>query len=166
MNSNVITQHDNNTRTRQVNNTTSTQEIKKNEDKANTKNQKIRRNPEVCLQKGTEASRSVATAEFRSRHTWVAAGFSERTATSGIQKDDKCEACQEEKSKTTSHQMESTTYRAFMVNQQKVIESPSAQFNNSMLQDVKGEIDGIDDSYPSSGMEVYNTTYYFNKASQ
>ena len=50
MNSYVIIQHDNNTRTGQVNNTTSTQEIRKNEDKANTKNQKIRRKPEVFLE--------------------------------------------------------------------------------------------------------------------
>ncbi|KAL8127054.1 hypothetical protein AgCh_014106 [Apium graveolens] len=55
---------------------------------------------------------------------------------------------------------------AFVVDQQKVIESLSAQFNNSMLQAVKGEINGFDDSYPSSGMAVYNTTYYFNEASQ
>jgi len=60
----------------------------------------------------------------------------------------------------------STTYRAFVVDQQKMIESLSAQFNNSMLQAVKGEINGIDDSYPSSGMAVYNTTHYFNEASQ
>ena len=50
MNSYVITQHNNNTRTGQVNNTTSTQEIRKNEDKANTKNQKIIIKTEVCLQ--------------------------------------------------------------------------------------------------------------------
>ena len=61
------------------------------------------------------------------------------------------------------YSMESTTYRAFVVDQQKVIESLSAQFNNSMLQAVTGEINGIDDSYPSSGMTVYNTTHYFNK---
>ncbi|KAL8099301.1 hypothetical protein AgCh_031825 [Apium graveolens] len=64
------------------------------------------------------------------------------------------------------YSVEYTTYRAFMVDQQKVIESLSAQFNNSMLQAFKGEINGIDDSYPSSGMAVYNTTHYFNEASQ
>ena len=53
-----------------------------------------------------------------------------------------------------------------MVDQQKMVESLSAQFNNSMLQAVKGEIYGIDDSYPSSGMAVYNTTHYFNEANQ
>ncbi|KAL8088507.1 hypothetical protein AgCh_038331 [Apium graveolens] len=63
------------------------------------------------------------------------------------------------------NKMDSTTYRAFVVDQQKMIESLSAQFNNSMLQAVKGEIDGIDDSYPSSGMAMYNTTHYFNEAS-
>ncbi|KAL8145269.1 hypothetical protein AgCh_003459 [Apium graveolens] len=105
-------------------------------------------------------------------------GFGERTASSEIQRDEECEACQKGKLKTTSHQtktcedilhgysVESTTYRAFVVDQQKVIDSPSVQFNNSMLQAVKGEIDGIDDSYPSSGMTVYNTTHYFNEASQ
>ena len=46
------------------------------------------------------------------------------------------------------------------------LKSLSAQFNNSMLQAVKEEINGIDDSYPSSGMEVYNTTHYFNESSQ
>ena len=50
MNSYVITQHDNNTRTRQVYNTMSTQEIRENVDKENTKNQKIKRRPEVYLQ--------------------------------------------------------------------------------------------------------------------
>ncbi|KAL8118683.1 hypothetical protein AgCh_016267 [Apium graveolens] len=64
------------------------------------------------------------------------------------------------------YSVESTTYRVFVVDQQKVIESLSAQFNNPMLQAVKGEIDGIDDSYPSSGMAMYNTTHYFNEASQ
>ncbi|KAL8135857.1 hypothetical protein AgCh_010460 [Apium graveolens] len=39
-----------------------------------------------------------------------------------------------------------------MVDQQKMIKCLSAQFNKSMLQAVKGEINGIDDSYPSSGM--------------
>ncbi|KAL8108606.1 hypothetical protein AgCh_024902 [Apium graveolens] len=55
---------------------------------------------------------------------------------------------------------------AFVVDQQKVIDSPSAHFYNSMLQAVTGEINGIDDPYPSSGMEVYNTTHYFNEVSQ
>ena len=62
--------------------------------------------------------------------------------------------------------MESTTYRAFVVDQQKVIESLSAHFNNPIFQAVKGEINGIDNSYQSSGMAVYNTTHYFNEASQ
>ncbi|KAL8116615.1 hypothetical protein AgCh_022961 [Apium graveolens] len=53
-----------------------------------------------------------------------------------------------------------------MVDQHKVIDSLSAQFNNSMLQAVTGEINDIDDSYPSNGMEVYNTTHYFNEASR
>ncbi|KAL8124906.1 hypothetical protein AgCh_012540 [Apium graveolens] len=60
----------------------------------------------------------------------------------------------------------STTYRALVVDQQKVIDSLSAQFNNFMLQVVKGEINGIDDSYPSSGMAVYSTTHFFNEAIQ
>ncbi|KAL8107854.1 hypothetical protein AgCh_024311 [Apium graveolens] len=64
------------------------------------------------------------------------------------------------------YSVESTTYRAFVVDQQKVIESQSAQFNNPMLQAVKGEINGIDDSYPSNGMAVYNTTHCFNEAIQ
>ncbi|KAL8109057.1 hypothetical protein AgCh_025231 [Apium graveolens] len=81
-------------------------------------------------------------------------------------KDDKCEACQKEESKTISHQMESTTYRAFVVDQQKVIDSLRAQFNNFKLQAVKGEINGIDDSYRSSGMAVYKTTHYFNESNQ
>ena len=53
-----------------------------------------------------------------------------------------------------------------MVDQQKVIKRLSAQFNNSMLQAVTGENIGIDDSYPRNGMAVYNTTHYFNEASQ
>ncbi|KAL8093245.1 hypothetical protein AgCh_035219 [Apium graveolens] len=48
----------------------------------------------------------------------------------------------------------------------KMIESLIAQFNNSMIQVVKGEINGIDDPYPSSGMEVYNITHYFSEAGQ
>ncbi|KAL8124902.1 hypothetical protein AgCh_012536 [Apium graveolens] len=64
------------------------------------------------------------------------------------------------------YSMGSTTYRALVVDQQKVIDNLSAQFNNFMLQVVKGEINGIDDSYPSSGMAVYNTTHFFNEAIQ
>ncbi|KAL8093812.1 hypothetical protein AgCh_035623 [Apium graveolens] len=48
----------------------------------------------------------------------------------------------------------------------KVIESLNAYFNNSMLQAIKGEINGIDDSYPNSGMTVEYTTHYFNEANQ
>ena len=47
------------------------------------------------------------------------------------------------------YSVESTTYRAFVVDQQKMIKCLSAQFNNSMLQAVIGEINGIDDSFIS-----------------
>ena len=61
------------------------------------------------------------------------------------------------------YSVESITYSAFVVDQQKMIKCLSAQFNNSMLQAVKGEINGIDDSYLSSGMAMYNTTHYLNE---
>ncbi|KAL8105186.1 hypothetical protein AgCh_029108 [Apium graveolens] len=151
MNSYVITQHDNNTRIGQVNNTTSTQEIGKNEDKANTKNQKIRRKPEVCLQTSKRAARQLNSVTRLERKTPHA-----QKQIQGVRLP--VEVMRRRWFKQLA--------KAFVVDQPKVIDNPSAQFNNSMLQAVKGEINGIDDSYPNSGMAMNNTTHFFNEAIQ
>ncbi|KAL8094024.1 hypothetical protein AgCh_035782 [Apium graveolens] len=150
----------------------------KNEDKANTKNQKIRRRPEVCLQIHKEylsyiegSSLSILKQGFLQIQfkRWLQTEVGTEIRFDSYRKIEKLALIKSKlETLTLEHQLKELFCEkgAFVVDQQKMIESLSAQFNNSMLQAVKGEINGFDDSYPSSGMTVYNTTHYFNEASQ